>query len=284
MRLVTRPASCPRPSLAILCCWLLLSLQPAVATSQVSQPVTLLLAGNQGSYDYTKALMIAALEAADYQVVVINIGEDIPMSRMEVMLLRGDISLFFLGQTDARNQRYLPIEIGMTDGLVGQRILFIPPGQQARYDAIHSLKDLREAGMTAGLGEAWADVAIWAANDLPYATISGDWKRLYGMLAAGNRHIDYLPRGAQEMTREWLLHPELAVEQRLLLNYAQDHILYVSPEKPELHALLLPVMQQAFDTGLIRDLVRTHYHAVFEPPINLDQRRVLELQLPDQAQ
>ncbi len=266
-------------AIALYCC--LLPAMPSAFAYPTDQPITLFLAGNQGSYGYTKNLMIKALEAADYQVVVINIGEDIPMSRMEVMLLRGDISLFILGQTDQRDQRYLPITVGMTDGLIGQRVLFIPPGQQASYDQVHSLEDLRQLDVVAGLGEAWADVAIWAANDLPFATISGDWKRLYRMLAAGNRHIDYLPRGAQEMVREWPLHPELAVEQQLVLRYAQDHILYVSPEKPELHALLLPVMQQAFDQGLIRDPVRRHYQAVFEPPISLDQRRVIGLRLPD---
>lgn len=255
-------------------------MQWAVA-SPASQPITLYLAGNQGSYDYTKALMIKALEASNYKVVVINVGEDIPMSRMEIMLLHGDISLFFLGQTDQRDQRFLPIDVGMTDGLIGQRILFIPPDQQMRYNQVQTLDDLRELGVVAGLGDAWADVAIWAANGLPYASISGDWKRLYRMLAAGNRHIDYLPRGAQEMVLEWPLHPELAVEQQLLLIYEKDHILYVSPQKPELHALLLPVMQQAFDTGLIRNLAHSHYHAVFEQPINLNQRRIINLQLPD---
>ncbi|TVP91287.1 MAG: hypothetical protein EA348_04400 [Pseudomonadaceae bacterium] len=265
---------------AALLCYLLLSAQWAVARP-ADQPVTLYLAGNQGSYEYTKSLMIKALEAADYRVVIVNVGEDTPMSRMEVMLLRGDISLIILGQTDQRDRRYLPIPVGMTDGLIGQRILFIPLGQQARYDKVRNLHDLQQLGVVAGLGEAWADVAIWAANDLPTATISGDWKRLYRMLAAGNRQIDYLPRGAQEITREWQLYPELAVEQQLLLRYAQDHILYVSPEKPELHTLLLAVMQQAYAQGMIRDLVRHHYQAVFEPPISLDQRRVIDLQLAD---
>lgn len=104
------------------------------------------------------------------------------------------------------------------------------------------------------------------------------------MIAAGDRGIDYLPRGAHEMAKEWPDYPDLEVEQHLVLVYDLDHILYVSRAEPELHAVLSRLLPAAKTSGLLAELVRKHYPEVFEPPINLLQRRVIPLKLdsPDE--
>ncbi|USX17158.1 hypothetical protein NHH88_15715 [Oxalobacteraceae bacterium OTU3CAMAD1] len=45
--------------------------------------------------------------------------------------------------------------------------------------------------------------------------------------AAGNRRVDYLPRGVTEVLAEARSHPELAVEQHLLLAYQADFRFYL---------------------------------------------------------
>ena len=241
--------------------------------------VELRLGGTDEVFSYSAVLLTEALEAAGYKVAVTRVA-DMPMSRMEVMLERGDISALILGGTPERIARYLPVHVGMTDNLVGKRVLFIKPGDQARFDDIASLDDVSQRELVAGLGEAWGDVAIWRANDMPLYTLSGDWKYLYGMVASGRRGVDYLPRGANEMAVEWLQFPDLAVEQHLVFEYEKDHILYVTPTDENLHALLQEVMVRAEASGLIRQIAREFYQAVYEPPVSLGSRRVISLDLP----
>lgn len=252
-----------------------------VAQPGLSPPaqIQLNLGGTPSAYAYIKSLLTRTLEQQGYTVQVRNVG-DIPTTRLEFMLERGDVSAFILGRTPQRDDMFLPVNVGMTDNLVNQRILFIPKGAQALYDPVRTLEDFRQLGVVAGLGVAWADRAIWLANDLSVNTMGGDWKRLYQMVASQDRGMDYLPRGAHEMTLEWQFYPELDVERNLVLVYDQDHIMYVSPAEPELHRLLQSVLSQAQDSGLIAELAAEFFSGVWAPPVNLGQRRVIDLRLP----
>lgn len=256
--------------------------QAALATINpaelVPTEIVLKLGGTPPAFSYITSLLSRALALRDCLVKVEDIG-NIPTTRLELMLQHGEVSAFILGRTARRDELFLPIDVGMTDGLVNQRILFIPRGSQALYDQVETLDDFRRLGKVAGLGAAWADADVWAANDLPALTIGGDWKRLYQMVASQNRGMDYLPRGAQEMALEWPDHPDLQVERNLVLVYDQDHIMYVSPTEPELHALLQEVLVEARDSGLIAELAADYFADVFKPPVSLDQRRAIHLPL-----
>lgn len=263
----------------LLICWLPIYWLIAVAANaQASTPPTLKLGGSPESIAYARLLLGGALEAIDQQVTIEEVADNgnIPMTRLEVMLKQGDISALILGRTAERDRKFLQVPVGMTDNLVNQRILFITKGSQPDYDPVRSLEDFRHLGKIAAMGEAWADRAIWESNDLPLETISGDWRRLYQMLAA-SRGIDYLPRGVHEMSEEWRLQPELDVERNLVFVYEQDHILYVSPTLPELHQLLHEAMLAARDAGLIQQLAREHYAQVFRPPVSLQKRHPIHL-------
>lgn len=240
------------------------------------------LAGTPDAFGYTRDLLTRVLELEGYRVHVRNAGS-IPTTRLERMLERGKLSAFILGRTPARDRQLLLVDVPMTGNLMNRRILFIPQGAQSDYDDITTLDDLRRSSKVAGLGEAWADRQVWTANNLPFLALGGDWKRLYGMVASQNRDIDYLPRGAQEMASEWRIHRELQVERNLVLVYGEDHVLYVSPEAPELYAALLKVIPKAFESGLIDQLAKQHFKAVFAPPVNLHERRVIHLSSSEQG-
>ena len=260
-------------------CWLPLFCLAAVASSaQASLPPTLKLGGSPDAIAYARLLLGGALEAIGEPVSIAEVAGQgsTPMTRLEVMLKQGEISVLILGRTADRDRKFLLVPVGMTDNLVNQRILFITKGSQADYDPVRSLEDFRRLGKVAAMGEAWADRAVWERNDLPLETISGDWRRLYRMLPA-SRGIDYLPRGVHEMSKEWRSHPELDVERNLVFVYEQDHVLYVSPTQPALHRLLHEALLAARDNGLIRRLAREYYAQVFEPPLSLQQRHPIHL-------
>lgn len=244
---------------------------PAMA----GQRLTLRL-GNLTDFDYLSDLLTQVLEADGYDVEIVKVS-DVPTSRMEWMLEDGELSVMMLGETPPRSDRFLPVKVAMTDNLMTRRILFIPKGHQHHYNQVETLDDFRALGLVAGMGRSWRDFRIWLANNLPVFGVQGDWRRLYDMVAFGDRGVDYLSRGAQEMASEWRQHPNLDVEQNLVLEYDGDHVLYVSPEEAELHRTLTRLMPEASRSGLIAALVEKHYPDVFEPPVNLKERRVISL-------
>lgn len=254
-----------------LCGWLLLP-----SKSPATEFLSLRLAAVNAA-DYLEPLLMDVLEAPQ-RTVTIQLVDNIPTTRLERMLATGEASAMMLGETPERNQRFLPIRVSMTDNLMNRRILLIPPGQQSVYDEVNSLEDLRATGKVAGVGRSWRDYPIWRANNLPVNALDGDWKRLFRMVGAPGRGIDYLSRGALEVVEEWQKYPHLVVERRLVLQYEGDHILYVSPQMPELHTLLSEALPRAEREGLIRTRARAHYAGVFLPPITLQHRTTLTLE------
>ncbi len=243
---------------------------------QAQDPVKLTLGGTPASFNYLSTLLTRSLNHQGYTVDITNLG-NMPTTRLEVLMEQGNIDTLILGQTPSRSERFLNIQVGMTDNLVNHRILFIRPGSQLEYDQVNSLNDFIALNKVAGMGQAWGDKLIWETNDLPVQGIPGDWKRLYQMVASGRRGVDYLPRGAHEIVLEWPKQQELAVEENLVFVYDRDHILYVTPTKPELHSLLDTVMKAAYQDGVIRDVANELFSDVYEPPVNLHERRVITL-------
>lgn len=262
----------------IFLCLILAVTAPASLAASRSDTVTLQLSTNAA--DYLAPLLRELLaDAGRPASISVALPEDPPTSRQERMLELGEISVMMLGETASRNERFLPIRVNMTDNLINQRILFIPHGSQADYDGVETLDDFRATGKVAGMGKAWRDLAIWQANDLPVLALAGEWRRLYRMIGAGGRGVDYLPRGATEIASEWQDYPYLAVEEHLVFQYESDHILYVAPDRPRLHALLKKLLTQAEEDGRISAWARAHFAEVFEPPVSLQQRTAIPLQL-----
>jgi len=246
-----------------------------IPSSFADQPLTVKLS-SLNAFPYLSDLITQVLEADGYEVSVVEVPA-IPTTRLEVMLEQGELSALMLGKTNSRSERFLIVEVDMTNNLMNQRILFIPVGQQSLYNNVQTLDDFRALGLTAGMGLAWRDHQIWRKNNLPVVGMSGEWRRLFNMVAARNRGVDYLPRGAIEIAEEWQQNPRLQVEQNLTLVYKGDHVLYVSPNEKALYHALNRLLPQASQSGLIEVLVQKHHQGIFEPPVNLLERRVIPL-------
>lgn len=167
---------------SILC---LLTLLPV----QADEPVKLTMGGTPASFNYMSTLLTRALNHQGYAVEITHLG-NMPTTRLEVLLERGEVDTLILGQTPSRNRQFLTVDVGMTDNLVNHRILFIPPGSQPQYDKVTTVEDFIALNKVAGMGQAWGDKLIWEANNLPVQGIPGDWKRLYQMVASGRRGVD----------------------------------------------------------------------------------------------
>lgn len=184
--------------------------------------------------------------------------KDLPPRRMWAMLGRGDINLFYgmITEEKERNRRIVPVRVGLTNGLIGQRVLLIRPEDAGVFAKVRSVSDLKRTGLVAGFGEGWADVKIWRGAGLPVYEHVAPWPTIFAMAAAGNRHVDYLPRGVIEVLEEARTHPEMVVEQRLLFEYPADFGFYLSAAAGRYQPILERALQEAEATGLKERLLR----------------------------
>lgn len=103
------------------------------------------------------------------------------------------------------------------------------------------------------------------------------------MVAVGNRGVDYLPRGANEIGADAKTHSILIVEKHLLLYYERDMRFYLAKRA----ALYQPTIEYALKAAETTGLKRRMIEQTFGPDIknlNLAQRRRIRLDAPHAEQ
>lgn len=244
--------------------------------SMASSAVQLALPTIQdGIHHYYHDLLGRAFAVAGLPVVIRPLPFQ-PQGRLLSMLSSGEASIFWLLRTEERDRTYVPIDFPTTKGLIGQRILFIRPGEQYRFDNVQTLDDFRALGMVGGMGRGWLEANLWRDNGLRVHEQAGNWRALFRMLVAGNRDIDYVCRGATEIVAEAEAHPELAVEQRLVVAHQREMGLYLSPIAAGLAPHLTRGLQILRDNGEHDALIQRYFGAAVQS-LNLPNRRFLTL-------
>lgn len=249
---------------------------PAVSAERITLRVA---AYEDNSHHYYHELLINSLEAVDCQTTLVIPAAHLPQKRAVKMLENGELSLLWLIQTADRDKRYMPVNVGLTNGLIGHRILLIPKNQQVIYSAVRSLEDFRALNKTGGFGKDWFDIKVWEANHLKYAVHDGEWRRLYKMIAAGNRGIDYFSRGFTEVLAEAKRHPYLDIEQRLVLIYHRDFVFYLGQSARRHKDIIEKALARSKETGLMDRLIRRHWGSDFQG-LKFDQRVKINLKTP----
>lgn len=217
-----------------------------------------------------------------HQPYHIHYVQDIPARRMWWMLEKGEINLFYGMQSKEKNssKRLILVRNALTNGLVGQRVLLIRPADKKVFAQIQSVDDLKRTRLTAGFGAGWGDVKVWTAAGLPLYEHVAPWRTIYAMVAAGNRRVDYLPRGVIEVLEEAQAHPELTVEQHLLLDYRADFSFYLGASAASYRPIIERALREAEVTGLKARLID---EAFGDDLTALDLNRRLRLRLSADA-
>lgn len=259
--------------------WRAMVLWLCLAGMAQAEELTLrVMARSAQSQAYFHGLLVAAL--AEVGVTVrLQAAPDMPNPRIESLLEEGVLDVHWFLRTPARDQRFLRVAQGLTEGMIGWRVLMVPPAQLASYASLRSLADLRRSGKVAAMGFGWADVAIWQHNGLPAVASRLSVTELYRLVASGQRGMDYFPRGSIEVGVEQDRHAGLVPVPDLVLVYPQDFYFYISPAKPQLRARLQQALQQAEERGLRHRLFRQYYGASLAG-LALDKRVVIRLAVP----
>ncbi|WP_332853355.1 hypothetical protein [Duganella sp. S19_KUP01_CR8] len=189
--------------------------------------------------------------------------KDIPARRMWWMLGKGDINLFYGMRTKDKdsNKQIVPVRNGLTNGLIGQRVLLIRRTDAEVFAQVKSVDDLKRTRLIAGFGAGWGDAKVWKAAGLPLYEHAAPWTTIYAMVAAANRHVDYLPRGVIEVSKEARGHPELVVEQHLLMDYPGDFGFYLAPSAASYRPIIERALREAEATGLKARLIEEEFGA-----------------------
>lgn len=149
----------------------------------------------------------------------------------EEVRIGGNLDLAWTSSDAKMEATVLPIRIPLFKGLLGYRILIINKHDQAKFDRVETLEDLKQ--LTFGQGRTWADTNILEANGFTVIK-TNKYPSLFYMVEGGR--FDAFPRGVHEPFGELAQRPELelAVEKNLMVAYKMPFYLFVSKNNPEL--------------------------------------------------
>ncbi|MBD1556782.1 hypothetical protein HC752_07520 [Vibrio sp. S9_S30] len=241
--------------------------------------VTLTLpAFSDNGHAYFHELLVESLKAQGIELNIVTPSKHTPQKRIVHMLNKNQLSVYWLVKTPERNAKYHVIDVPLTEGMIGQRVLLIPKGAQARYDKITTLEELQKLGVVAGLGANWYDIDVWKANKLPYHVKDGEWRELYEMLNIEGG-VNYFPRGMHEVVAEAKSQPQLSIEKNLILKYDRNMVFYMSELSLEHKLLIERALKHAKESGLIKRLIDKHWKDTLKT-IKLEGRTIIELTSP----
>ena len=170
------------------------------------------------------------------------------------------------------------VPVPLDRGLLGTRISFIRADKQADLAKVKTLEDLRRFNL--GQGEGWGDVKILQHNGLTVET-APDYLSLLDMLEKGRFVL--FPRGATELMAEFQTyrgeHPDLAIDQSLVIRYPNPQYFYVAKNAPRLAERIEFGLKAMLTDGSFDAIYNKHYAAALAE-LKLDQRTVIEIENP----
>jgi hypothetical protein len=231
------------------------------------------------SHQYYYELLEKSLDQIGVPLKIIPSEKPLPQKRAVAMFENRQLDAIWLIRSKERDALFVAVSVGLTNGLAGQRILFIPPGTQATYNGVKTLADFRDLKLTGAFGINWFDIKIWKHNVLNYHAVDGDWRKIYACVEKKMTHFDYFSRGINEIVAEADDYPNLAIEERLMLVYDRDFQLYLSAPAANHQPTIKKALLAARENGLIDSLIHKYWADIYTK-IKPEDRIKIELELP----
>ncbi|NBB90366.1 MAG: transporter substrate-binding domain-containing protein [Spirochaetes bacterium] len=236
--------------------------------------------GREEEQVFAYAVLAEALERApgDYRLVKSSRPE-MTNARALVELEDGRVDVVWVGTSRELEERFRPVYIPITRGLLGNRLFVIRADRQQEFSRVESLADLRE--FTGGQGTGWTDTRILRQAGLEITTASFDV--LFQLVDAGR--IDYYPLGASEvygfLEQYRSRYPDITVESDIVLVYRFDFLFFVNRDDAALHDAIRSGMEAMYEDGTYMEMYTSHPElAPYLERADLDSRRRLEIPNP----
>lgn len=187
--------------------------------------------GADPNADYCVDMLKLALSKINSNYQLEPIYAEMTQVRQVEDIKNGKLDVMWAGTSKELEDEVEPVRIPLYKGLLGHRFLIIRKGDQARFNHIENINDLRNVSL--GQGTAWIDTKVLEANQLKVVKTM-KYQNLFYMLD-GSR-FDAFPRAVFEPFNEIAGLPNLplAVEERLMLVYKMDFYLFVSKDNKKL--------------------------------------------------
>lgn len=205
---------------------------------------------------------------------------ELTQPRIMEMIQSGDLQVFWTASDKDIEAHFTPVRIPLFKGMFGYRIFLINKNNQAKFDSIQTLEQLKNQ-ITLGQGRTWADTQILKAAGLNVITTLKFPGLMY--MVDGGR-FDAFPRAIHEPWNELKAFSQLdlTVERNLLLVYKMPFYLFTAKDNPALAALVHDGLEKALADGSFNkmffendDVKQALANA------NLKQRRVIEIANPN---
>lgn len=199
--------------------------------------------------------------------------------RKAALVQKGEIDVMYAGTTRALESALKPIRFPITRGLIGRRVLIINKQHQGRYDDVKGIEDLTSYSGILGFG--WADKEVLEGVGLHQ--VEGVYHEIFDSLNAGSGY--YFSRGVLEAFSELLdkqeTHPNLVVEDKLLLTYKSAVLFFINPNNTELEDMLNTGFKKGYEDGSYQAFLYNHplIKDVFGKA-KLDERLVINIPNP----
>lgn len=189
------------------------------------------------------------------QLKLVDIS-DMNQKRALNSMVKDDVpfDVFFSGFSQEREQNLQQIDVPLTMGLLGSRVLVV---NKEQYDRLlinpKAVSDVKHLAI--GSGIQWPDTEILIHNqfNVVQASYQGLWKML-----SSNR-IDAFSRGIEEAFVEIEQRrddsPAPVILDKWLLVYPLDYFVYLSPSRKKLYHQLNQALQQAHRSGEIAAVI-----------------------------
>lgn len=231
---------------------------------------------------YAIKMIELALKHIDKKYKLQVTKEPYSQSKIVEEVATGGLDIFWNSSNAEKEATFRAIRIPLYKGLLGNRIFIIRKDNQAKFDNIKTLDDLKK--ITIGQGKTWADTKILEANGLNVVK-ANKYESLFYMVDGGR--FDAFSRGVHEPFGELASHPQLkdlTVEKGLMLVYRMPFYLFVARENKAL--------ADELELGLNRAIADGSFDQVFfgDPAVqdvmakaNMKNRRIIYLDNPTLA-
>ena len=227
---------------------------------------------------YMLNLLKLALSYSSTKYTFEELPERLTKTASKQSLMLGDIDVMWGGTTIDMERDFLPVRIDGYRGLMSMRFLIIREGDQARFNNIKTLEDLKTIRF--GQGRSWADGKILEHSGL---VVRRSTKKmgLYHMLDGGR--FEAFPRGATEAWKEvdQVSNLPLQVEEKLVISYPLPTYFFVNKD----NASLASDIERGLETMIADGAMDKFFYGsdrvrAFLKNAKLEQRRVIELENP----
>lgn len=228
----------------------------------------------RGEYGFALLQLALAKAGNKYRAVMSQTSMQQNRALVELQSGVGRVDIVGTMTSIEREAALLPVRIPMSRGLIGWRLGLLRADRKELLSGVRNIADLKR--FTTGQGHDWPDLTILRHNGIVVYPVAV-YTSLFGMLNAGR--YDWAPRSLNEIWGEAKHHPELVVDQHILLHYPTADYFFVNRNNPALAENIRQGLELALADGSFEQLFYQHYGNGIRRA-QLDKRVLIELPNP----